>query len=63
MTMRFNVTIKGTGGPVSYTLREVATHLVERYSLTDAELERIVKLSPGQRVETSDLSIMRRTDR
>lgn len=58
--MKFKVRVKienRLGAASVYSLRAVCTHLVERYSLKEDELEMIVSLTAGQTFHNADLEI------
>ena len=48
------------GKGVLYSLREVCLHLVERYSLTERELNELFQLPRGATFSNEDMEIRRR---
>jgi len=60
--MRFNVRfrVEGRLGAKSiYSLRAVCTYLVDRYSLKEKEITRIVTMPPGETFTNEDMEITR----
>ena len=47
------------GAKSSYSLREFCVSVVERYSLTNAEVGAVVRLQPDETFENEDLHIVR----
>jgi hypothetical protein len=63
--MKFKIRFKtGTGlgsmvfGSVSvYTLKAFCVHIVDRYNLSEKEIETIIHLKPGEKFKNEDLQI------
>jgi hypothetical protein len=48
------------GTKSAYSLKDIAVSVVDRYSLTDSEFNRIVDLLPGKAMDISGFTIERR---
>lgn len=59
--IRFKIGGRFGAGSV-YTLREVCTHVVDRYSLTETEVCTVVTLQPGETFTNEDLEATRQPD-
>ena len=60
--MRFSIRFKignRLGAASQYSLREFCVSVVDRYSLTEAEVLKVVSLKPGETFTNEDLTIKR----